>query len=311
MRIGVIGAGIAAGYLGSELQKTGHELIVFEKSRGFGGRLATRRGDGAQFDHGAPFFTARTPLFKDVLSQHSSSVVEWRPRVITLAPGAKAYKRDWFEPHYVCAPAMGALVKSLLATSEVQFEREVRSVISQENICLVHFKDDSVEQCDFVISTAPAEQTASIMDVDLHGVRYSPCFALLAIPTQSLKFDAAVVKDSLIEWIECSSSKPGRVGAKTLVAHASGRWSAQHFDAPRDEVKQAMLSALAALGIEVEDSPSLHRWRYSQVDQPYKLPYWLCPRTRRAACGDWGVGRGVESAVTSASKLIEAMAFHL
>ena len=74
MKIGVIGAGIAGGYLVSALGQLGHEVVVFEKSRGFGGRLATRRGEGVQFDHGAPCFTARTALFKAFLAEHASSV---------------------------------------------------------------------------------------------------------------------------------------------------------------------------------------------------------------------------------------------
>ena len=310
MKIGVIGAGIAGGYLGSALGQLGHEVVVFEKSRGFGGRLATRRGEGVQFDHGAPFFTARTPLFKELLAEHASSVVEWTPRVTTLSSGGKPYKRDWFEPHYIGVLAMGALAQSMLATCEVQFEREVGTVVSEANGCLVQFKDGAVEPYDFVISTAPAPQTAAIMNIELEDVSYSPCFALLAIPSESRNFDAAVVKDSLIEWLEYTANKPSRVSTPTLVAHASAEWTVKHFDAPRDDVKQSMVSALAELGLEVENGPSLHRWRYAQVVQPYHFPYWLSPQLKLAACGDWAVGPGVESAVISASKLVAAIADH-
>ena len=308
MKICVIGAGMAGGYLGSALGQLGHDVVVLEKSRGFGGRLATRRGEGVQFDHGAPFFTARTSLFKELLAEHASSVVEWTPRVTTLRPGSKSYKRDWFEPHYIGVPAMGALAQSLLATSEVQFEREVSTVVSEADGCLVKFKDGAVEPCDFVISTAPAPQTAAIMKIELEAVSYSPCFALLAIPRESPKFDAAVVKDSPIEWVECTASKPSRLSASTLVAHASAEWTFEHFNAPRDDVKQALICALSALGIEVDSNPSLHRWRYAHVVQPYRSPYWLSSQLRLAACGDWAVGHGVESAVVSASKLVAAIA---
>ena len=74
MKICVIGAGMAGGYLGSALGQLGHDVVVLEKSRGFGGRLATRRGEGVQFDHGAPFFTARTSLFKELLAEHLSLI---------------------------------------------------------------------------------------------------------------------------------------------------------------------------------------------------------------------------------------------
>ena len=203
---------------------------------------------------------------------------------------------------------MGALAQSLLATSKVQFEREVSSVVSEANHCLVLFKDGAVEPYDFVISTALAPQTAVIMNIELEDVSYLPCFVLLAIPSESPKFDAAVVKDSLIEWLECTASKPSRMSTPTLVAHASAEWTVEHFDAPRDDVKQLMVSALAELGLEVESGPSLHRWRYAQVLQPYHSKYWLSSQLRLAACGDWGVGPGVESAVISASRLVAAIA---
>ena len=70
----------------------------------------------------------------------------------------------------------------------------------------------------------------------------------------------------------------------------------------------ALIRPVAELGLEVESSPYLHRWRYAQVVQPYHSPYWLSPQLKLAACGDWGVGPGVESAVISASKLVAAIA---
>ena len=88
----------------------------------------------------APLFYGSNPLFKALLAEHASSVVEWTPRVTTLSPGVKSYKRDWFEPHYIGAPAMGALAQSLLATSEVQFEREVSAVVSEADRCLVRLR---------------------------------------------------------------------------------------------------------------------------------------------------------------------------
>lgn len=60
----IIGAGIA-GLLGARvLADRGHRVCVLEKGRGFGGRMATRRRDGAVFDHGAQFFTARDKRFQ-------------------------------------------------------------------------------------------------------------------------------------------------------------------------------------------------------------------------------------------------------
>ena len=74
----------------------------------------------------------------------------------------------------------------------------------------------------------------SILNIELEDVSYAPA-ALLAIPRESRNFDAAVVKDSLIEWVEYTAIN--RREHPTLVAHASAEWTAKHFDAPRDDVK--------------------------------------------------------------------------
>ena len=59
----VIGAGMAGLIAAAELQRAGRRVLVLDKGRGVGGRLASRRIGEASFDHGAQFITARTPRF--------------------------------------------------------------------------------------------------------------------------------------------------------------------------------------------------------------------------------------------------------
>ena len=59
----VVGAGVAGLLAATELAAAGCRVIVLEKSRGIGGRMATRRLGGAVCDHGAQFFTVRTEEF--------------------------------------------------------------------------------------------------------------------------------------------------------------------------------------------------------------------------------------------------------
>ena len=63
MRVIVVGAGLSGLMAAQEIHNAGHEVIVFDKGRGVGGRLATRRIDAATLDHGAQFFTVRTNEF--------------------------------------------------------------------------------------------------------------------------------------------------------------------------------------------------------------------------------------------------------
>lgn len=55
MRIAIIGAGISGLRAGLELIRD-HDVTIFEKSSGVGGRVATRRFDSCEVNHGAPRF---------------------------------------------------------------------------------------------------------------------------------------------------------------------------------------------------------------------------------------------------------------
>ena len=68
MKIIVVGAGISGCVCAWRLARAGHEVTLLEKGRGVGGRMATRRMEGARIDHGAQFFTARDPRMLELLS---------------------------------------------------------------------------------------------------------------------------------------------------------------------------------------------------------------------------------------------------
>ena len=60
----IIGAGLAGLSAANDLRQAGRKVLVIDKGRGLGGRLAGRRIGDATFDHGAQFFTARESRFK-------------------------------------------------------------------------------------------------------------------------------------------------------------------------------------------------------------------------------------------------------
>ena len=68
----------------------GFKVSVFEKGRGPGGRMSTRRTeDELQFDHGAQYFTVRDRLFRRYVEswQHDGIVAPWRGRIVVLSEG--------------------------------------------------------------------------------------------------------------------------------------------------------------------------------------------------------------------------------
>ena len=114
LRVAVVGAGMAGITCARTLAQAGCAVTVFEKSRGFGGRMATRHTEFGNFDHGAQYFTARDDRFIQALQTASDVVVPWSAnsvrvldehgQVLDTTPPPR-------EAHYVAAPGMNALVR--------------------------------------------------------------------------------------------------------------------------------------------------------------------------------------------------------
>ena len=78
-RVAIIGAGISGLACARQLAKAGVSVVVFDKGRGIGGRVATRRAGDLQFDHGAPFVRAQRDDFSALLASLTvdGSAVPW------------------------------------------------------------------------------------------------------------------------------------------------------------------------------------------------------------------------------------------
>ncbi|MCA9542044.1 MAG: NAD(P)-binding protein, partial [Myxococcales bacterium] len=109
--IAVIGAGIAGLAAAEALRDAGRSVEVFDKARGPGGRMATRRDESDAFDHGAQYFTAREPAFAAQVEAWTQAgvVAEWTGRFGRLAGRFIAEKPA--RPRYVGTPRMSALTR--------------------------------------------------------------------------------------------------------------------------------------------------------------------------------------------------------
>ncbi|MEO0321149.1 MAG: NAD(P)-binding protein, partial [Pseudomonadota bacterium] len=85
LSVAVIGAGLSGVVVANGLVEKGHTVRVFEKSRGVGGRLSTRRvrdegeAKGVEFDHGAPAVHADGNALRDFLERldKGGAVAKW------------------------------------------------------------------------------------------------------------------------------------------------------------------------------------------------------------------------------------------
>lgn len=316
--IAIIGAGIAGITLARQLQD-GAKVTVFEKSRGFGGRMATRRTDSYQFDHGAQFFTTRSKQFQEQLNTciREQHVQAWTPRVLTLDTYEKPFKREWFEPHYVAVPGMNSLCKALAQDIDVNLEAPIANIEADgRGWRLENSSGTELGHFDWVISTAPAPQADELLPAcfahksALSEVDFSPCFSLMLgfASSPTLNFDATVVRNSPIGWIAVDSSKQGRQSAFSLVAHSDNTWARTQLESNIEDVRNCMLNAFNEIMGDSLAPPShieIHRWKYAKAESSLEENFLLDEPNRLAACGDWCGGNRVEDAYLSGLKLGE------
>ncbi len=323
-RVAVIGAGLAGASL-ARLLPANFEVSLFDKGRGPSGRLATRRLEGFEFDHGAQFFTSRSPQFQDFIAPfvQNGLIAEWKPKITTFNSGQEPYKRDWFEPHWVPVPGMNAWVKELLRPYRVECGQAVTGVHRQDQAWWIDRGELAAEgPFDWVVFSCPAPQTAQLMPTEaaeLRGqigqIELLPCFALMLgfAAKPAVNWDAAVVQDGPLSWLAWNQSKPGRSPNAALVVHSSNHWADQNFERPLSEIEALMkdeLSQRTGIAAASAVASSLHRWRFSipviedKTDRP---SHYIDSEHQIAICGDWCHGNRAQSAFLSASSLANAL----
>lgn len=330
--VAVVGAGPAGLVAARRLEAAGVEVVVFEKSRGIGGRVATRRtSDGLAFDHGAQYVTARGASFARFLldAQSAGLAIRWDPVVdpprARFAEGSTggastAEPPGWF----VGSQGMSSLFRSLASPLTVRYEVTVTMVDpTDRGVWLVADGPERgrrrIGAFDAAVIAIPAPQASAIaghlptVAETLASVVTTPCWALMIAFEGSRNLPAEVFRpaDGPIAWVARDASKPGRSNdSTTLVVHATPEWSRDHLDDAPDAVTAHLLTALASVVGTTLSAPTLvaaHRWRYAQTTVPLGAPFIAAADGRVLIGGDWTTGARVEAAWDSG----EAMANQL
>lgn len=321
-RIAVIGAGLSGLVVARELSPD-CDVTVFEKSRGLGGRMATRYDSGFEFDHGAQFFTARTTGFKDFLLplQDAGVVATWCGQFVELNRDEVVSSRYWDErnPHYVGTPRMNAIGRHLAADLRIQRNTTVTRLKNETGGWrLFEGGGEDLGFFDWVVLTMPAAQTAALVPDDLRlrevatDIDMRACMALMlgfAAPSP-LPWQAALVHGADISWISVNSSKPGRPTPFTLVVHSTNAYADANLDTESGSVTnhlRTVASELTGLDCKTAAFCQLQRWRYANVDKQQGPAYFMDGDSRLAACGDWFRRGRVEAAFNSGYGLVQAL----
>ncbi len=304
MRIGIIGAGMAGLSCAQALQRQGHRPTLFDKGRGPGGRMSTRRIDTPQgeaaFDHGAQYLTARDPAFMEQVERWAQDghAARWSPA------GADAW---------VGTPPMNAPIRAMADDCDVRWNTAIDRL---------HRDGDGWRigdvRFDAAIVAVPAEQVAPLVaehDGALADAARSavsdPCWTVMAAFAGRVPIDRDRHTDiGIIGSAVRNSAKPGRSGPEAWVLQASADWSRAHLEDDRDVVERTLLAAFAQhIGVALPPvlATSVHRWRYAKAAVPERGAsddgaFWNAD-LRLGAAGDWFLGPRIEAAWRSGQRL--------
>lgn len=340
--IAVVGAGMAGVTCARTLVQAGHQVTLFEKSTGAGGRMASRDTLFGAFDHGAQYFTVRDPRFEQALQTVPGLCKPWSAttvRVLDAFGRVAAAGLPAREPHWVPTPGMNALVRQwaqpLVQAGAVELEQHVNRI---ERDALhpgrwqLHTTgrrtaagDEShvYSGFDAVVLAIPSAQAHALLQTSglapalvkaLEAVKVAPCWTLMLAYPQAIQptmshigpqWNAARSTHHRIAWLAREPSKPARESLERWTVQASAAWSAEHLEDDAPRVQGKLLKAFAEItGIRAEPAHAeVHRWRHAQTLQPLGQSCLWDARTGIGLCGDWCLGHRVENAFVSGLEL--------
>lgn len=284
----------------------GHDVDLFDKGRGPGGRMSTRRlvtpeGE-AQFDHGAQYFTIHDDAFR-------RRVDSW------ISEGAAAPWPSAGTQAYVGVPAMNSPVRLMADGQSVHWNALVTRIEACRRGWRFMISEAESVDLDLAVVATPAEQAASLLSSiapDLAAralsVPSDPCWTVMLAFSKPVPVAQNCWRgEGPVAWAARNNSKPGRLGPESWVVQASPDWSKAHIEADSKWVTETITGALSnLLGAVLPPllGHSSHRWRFARSGIEGSRAIFDADR-RLGLCGDWLIGPRVEAAWLSGTALAE------
>ena len=327
--IAIIGAGLSGLACARALAERDLPCTLFDKARGPGGRLTSRRLPGAVVDLGAQYFTAREPRFASRVEAwcQAGLVAPWPRRLWRVeADGWQPHQDD--QTRYSAVPRMSALTRSLAEGLELQAETRITTLTQRaDGWWLADHRGHAHGPYARVVITAPTPQAEPLvaphdaaLAAECRAVTPQPCWAghalfdapLPSLPGVDADWQAAFVNTGPLSLISRNDTKPGRQDqGESLTLLATPEASAAWLEDDAETVAERLLSALEALCAQPLPRPRLigaHRWRYARSGGQDRGPGYRLSALGLALAGDAFRASRVEDAWLSGHDLAQVLA---
>jgi len=316
----VIGAGLAGLLAARTLNEAGVQTVVLDKSRGVGGRMATRRSHEARFDHGAQYFTVRSSRFEQLVQAwlDAGVVRRWSSGF----PDWEKESGDDGLPRYCGSDGMATIAKYLAIPLDVRLNARIEAVDAVDGAWRVTTAGCELYEAKSLIVTAPMPQALDLLDrngttlpaparAELQNIQYDRCITVMALldePSRIPEPGGLRLSGEPIRWIADNARKGISPGGHAVTIQAGPEFSRTFFDADDFAVSQALLEA-AAEWLPGRNQPcQVHRWRYSRPLVVHPKSYFMLDDPAPLVfAGDGFHGSKIEGAALSGLAAAEAL----
>ncbi len=287
MKLTVVGAGLAGLSCARALTQQGVEVRVLEKSRGVGGRCATRRIEGQPVDHGLVFYHGDDPEFLSALrSVESEAPMVWPRRVV--GDGAPCQPRAFREEQQRLAFAGGVSVfpKELARGIPIDLETPVSRIDLDGDLLALATESGQRHRARCVVLALPAPQALRLLRTVeptaspdllpaaelLAEVSMVRCLTLIAgypAGTTVPEWDVCYPTESnVVQMVSQDSTKRPAPPQPIFVFQSRPRWSAMNWNDDSADWTGALLAAAQPVCGDWVTRPSwtsVKRWRYARL----------------------------------------------
>ena len=275
--VGLTGAVVARG-LSTKVVR------CFDKSRGAGGRMSTRRTESGVINHGAPSFIASDTAFR-------AQVDAWAK--------AELLQADLTTPNlFRPIGAMNRLIKALHQGLDVTFQMRLIALEKTTTGWRLRFENGHVHDAKNVVLTMPSPQMIELLTAsrlptaDVENIRYVPQWAVL-IEGARQQLDP--------ERLPRGTQQVSHAGG--LCVHFAPSWSEENLELTPMEV----IERLREIAPPTFQAFSAHRWRFARVNTSIASTYIEHPAGHLWLCGDGFGGEGIEVSYLSAISCVNAL----
>jgi hypothetical protein len=314
-KLTVIGSGFSAGIFSRSINDK--DIIIFDKSRGPGGRSSTRRAENiGAFDHGLQFISPKEKKFELFLNNYLNSFIkQWDGDHICFEESRKIEGKK-----YIGKCGNNDFVKNLINT-KVYYQKELISLKKIKDFWLLDFKDGTKHECEKLALTIPLEQCKKLteteqLDLKFEGVMEPNLTTMVAfnknleILGNAFRFK----KNSILGWVANESSKLREANNPNLelwTLQSSlifAQKNIQEYRLKKEQIMNLMIDEfmnifnIKNINIVHKD---IHGWLYAYKLEKFENDFFWDKEINLGICGDWMCGSTAESAWRSATGLAD------